>query len=93
MLGQMHLKNGRKKRFKSKCLKTRYKKQEDRVVSFTRGKKEKGSAFATICTVFSKQLLKTFRGCKSCTRIKRVSWDVFLCVAGDRNCFMQYHKD
>ena len=34
-----------------------------------------------------------FRGCKSRTRIKCVSCDVFLCVAGDRNCFMQYHKD
>ena len=34
-----------------------------------------------------------FRGCKSHTRIKCVSCDAFLCVAGDRNCFMQYHKD
>ena len=34
-----------------------------------------------------------FRGCKSRTKIKYVSCDVFLCVAGDRNWFMQYHKD
>ena len=34
-----------------------------------------------------------FRGCKSHTRIKCVLGDVFFCVTGNRNCFMQYHKD
>ena len=34
-----------------------------------------------------------FRGCKSRSKIKCVPCDVFLCVASDRNCFMQCHKN
>ena len=32
------------------------------------------------------------RGCKSYTRIRCVACNVFLCVAGNRNCFLMYHK-
>ena len=32
------------------------------------------------------------RGCKSYTRIRCVACKVFLCVAGNRNCFLMYHK-
>ena len=32
------------------------------------------------------------RKCKSYTRIRCVACNVFLCVAGNRNCFLMYHK-
>ena len=69
-----------------------YKTHEGRTAFFTRGKKGKGCAFATIFAVCSKQSLLVQR-LQIRTKIKCVLCDVFLCVAGDRNCFMQYHKD
>ena len=33
------------------------------------------------------------KGCKGHTRIRRTECKLFLCVAGNRNCFLEYHQE